>query len=612
VENALITEDRFRMTRIVAAACLLLLAAVPARAQSPANLAQARRFIDAAERDLAARSIPQNRAAWVAANFITDDTEALSAYFQTDYANAVQRLATASARFDRVAMPADLRRRFQLLKLSLAAPPPADSALAAEMVGLQVGMEGAYGRGSYCRPKAGGGQECLQISAIDSIMADSRDPVELLDIWRGWHRIGAPMRDRYARFAALANQGARTLGFRDAGAMWRSGYDMPEGDFAREMDRLWEQVRPLYLSLHAFVRRRLAERYGAAVPANGMIPAHLLGNLWAQDWSNVYPLVAPAGAPVSVDLTARLRTQNVDARGIVRYGERFFSSLGFDTLPGTFWERSLLTRPQDREVVCHASAWDIDNREDIRIKMCITPTAENFVTVHHELGHNYYQRAYRGQPYFYQGGANDGFHEAIGDAIALSITPAYLRQVGLIDQLPSESADTMLLLRQALDKVAFLPWGLLVDRWRWAVFAGDVQPAGFNQLWWDLRARYQGVSVPDARPADAFDPGAKFHVPGNTPYSRYFLADILQFQFYRSLCQAAGHTGPLYRCTFYGSREAGRRLNAMLELGASRPWPDALEQLTGSRQMDAGAILEYFQPLKVWLDRQNAGQAVGW
>lgn len=601
------------MNRSLVVAGLLLCAALPAGAQSrPATLSEARRFIDGAERDLAARSVPTARAAWVAANFITDDTEALSAYFQTDYASAVQRLATASARFDRVRMPAELRRRFQLLKLGLAAPPPADSALAAEMVGLQVGMEGAYGRGSYCRPKAGGGQECLQISAIDSIMADSRDPAELLDIWRGWHRVGAPMRDRYARFAALANQGARTLGYADAGAMWRSGYDMPPDDFAREMDRLWGQVRPLYLSLHAFVRRRLAERYGAAVPANGMIPAHLLGNLWAQDWSNIYALVAPAGAPASVDLTARLRAQNLDAPGIVRYGERFFSSLGFDTLPGTFWERSLLSRPRDREVVCHASAWDVDNRNDLRIKMCITPTAENFVTIHHELGHNYYQRAYNQQPFFYQNGANDGFHEAIGDAIALSITPAYLRQVGLIDQLPSEAADTMLLLRQALDKVAFLPWGLLVDRWRWAVFAGDVQPAGYNQLWWDLRGRYQGVSAPDARPADAFDPGAKYHVPGNTPYSRYFLADILQFQFYRSLCQAAGHTGPLYRCSFYGSREAGRRLGAMLALGASRPWPDALEQLTGSRQMDASAILEYFQPLQVWLDRQNAGQVVGW
>jgi peptidyl-dipeptidase A len=579
---------------------------------APLTLAEARRFIDAAEHELAARVLPVNRAAWVAANFITDDTEALSAWFQTDFGIAARRLATSAARFDRVRMPDELRRRFLLLKLQLSAPPPADSTLAAEMIGLQVGMEADYGRGSYCRPGAGGAPSCVQISAVDSIMADSRDPAELLDIWRGWHRVGAPMRERYARFAELANQGARTLGFLDAGAMWRAGYDMPPDDFAREMDRLWGQVRPLYVALHAYVRRRLNERYGAAVPANGMIPAHLLGNLWAQDWSNLYNVVAPANAGASVDLTERLRARHLDARGMVRFGERFFSSLGFDSLPPTFWERSLFTKPQDRDVVCHASAWDVDNRDDLRVKMCISPTEDFFTTVHHELGHNYYQRAYQDQPYLYQGGANDGFHEAIGDAVALSITPAYLRQVGLIDQLPSEAGDTMMLLRKALDKVAFLPWGLLVDRWRWAVFAGDVTPAGYNQLWWDLRARYQGVSAPDQRPADAFDPGAKYHVPANVPYSRYFLANILQFQFYRSLCQAAGHTGPLYRCTFYGSREAGRRFDAMLRLGASRPWQDALEQLTGSRQMDAGALLEYFQPLQVWLDRQNAGQPVGW
>jgi len=608
--------------RIAAAVLMLVLAAAtasaqgaPAGARAPraASLEEARRFIDGAERELAARSLPVNRASWVAANFITDDTEALSAWFQTDFGMAVRRLATAAARFDRVTMPAELRRRFLLLKLSLAAPPPADSALAAEMVGLQVGIEADYGRGSYCRPKAGGGQECLQISAIDSIMADSRDPAELLDIWRGWHRVGAPMRDRYARFVALSNQGARTLGFHDAGAMWRAGYDMPPDDFARETDRLWEQVRPLYLSLHAYVRRKLGERYGpGVVPPHGMIPAHLVGNLWAQDWSNVYALIAPADARPPFDLTARLRERNPSAQEMVRYGERFFSSLGFDTLPATFWERSLFTKPRDRDVVCHASAWDVDNLNDLRVKMCIAPTAEYFTTIHHELGHNYYQRAYNSRPFLYQSGANDGFHEAIGDAIALAITPAYLRQVGLLDQLPSESADTMMLLRQALDKIAFLPWGLLVDRWRWAVFGGEVTPDRYNQLWWDLRARYQGVSPPDQRPADAFDAGAKYHVPGNVPYSRYFLADILEFQFYRALCRAAGQTGPLYRCTFYGSREAGARLGAMLALGASRPWQDALEQLTGSRQMDAAAILEYFQPLQVWLDRQNAGQAVGW
>ncbi|MGH7674153.1 MAG: M2 family metallopeptidase, partial [Gemmatimonadales bacterium] len=557
---------------LVVAGCIWA-GAVPA--QTPAD---AQRFIDVAERELLGRSLPLARASWVAANFITDDTESLSAYFQTDYSLAVRRLATEAARFDGMARSPELGRRFLLLKLSLSAPPPADSSLAAELTRLQVGMEADYGRGSYCRAsRSGSGQECLQISAIDSIMANSRDPAELLDVWRGWHRVGAPMAPRYRRFVELANEGARTLGIADVGVLWRSGYDMPPDSFAAEMDRLWLQMRPLYLALHQYVRRKLSERYGpAVVPPDGPIPAHLLGNLWAQSWGNVFPLVAPARATPLYDLTAILRQRNVDAREMVRIGERFFLSLGFDSLPASFWERSLFTKPRDREVVCHASAWDLDSRDDLRIKMCISPTADDFVTIHHELGHNFYQRAYKDQPFFYQNGANDGFHEAIGDAIALSITPAYLRQIGFIDREPGAAADTLLLLQTALDKVAFLPWGLLVDRWRWMVFSGQVQPADYNRAWWDLRTRYQLVAPPDQRPADAFDPGAKYHVPANVSYARYFLARVLQFQFYRAMCRAAGHTGPLHRCSFYGSREAGRRLDAMLRLGASRPWPEAL------------------------------------
>ncbi|HXY20278.1 MAG TPA: M2 family metallopeptidase [Gemmatimonadales bacterium] len=601
------------------ALALALPASLAAQARARAHaarptVAEARRFIDAAERELAVRSVPVNRAAWLADNFITDDTESLSAYFQTDFGIAVRRLATAAARFDAVAMPAELRRRFVLLKLQLAAPPPADSAQAAEMTTLQVGMQGDYGKGTYCRPgRDGGGQECLQINAIENIMAASRDPAELLDVWQGWHRVGAPMRDRFARFVALSNLGARTLGFADAGQMWRAGYDMSPDSLVRVVEALWVQVRPLYVALHAYVRRRLVEKYGAAVvPPAGPIPAHLLGNLWAQDWTNVYPLVAPADVPPTYDLNERLRARHFDALAMVRTGERFFLSLGFDSLPATFWERSLFVQPRDREAVCHASAWDIDNQNDLRIKMCIQPTGEDLVTIHHELGHNFYQRAYDGQPYLYEAGANDGFHEAIGDAIALSVTPDYLHRIGLIDTVPGAASDTALLLMRALDKVAFLPFGLLVDEWRWKVFAGEVGPADYNRLWWDLRLRYQGVAAPAPRAAAAFDPGAKFHVPANVPYLRYFLANILQFQFYRAMCQAAGYTGPLYRCSVYGSREAGRRFAAMLALGASRPWPEALEQLTGTRTMDAGALLEYFAPLKAWLDRQNAGSPVGW
>ena len=581
----------------------------PARASAAIpTVAEARKYLDAAERELAARNLPVSQASWVANNFITDDTEALSAYFGTDWALAVKKLATGAARFDKVQVPAELRRRFLLLKLQLAAPAPADSALAAEMVKLQVSMEADYGKGAVCL-KPG---NCFQISVAESILAYSRDPNELLAVWDGWHKVGVPMRDRYARFAELSNQGARTLGFPDAGAMWRSAYDMPADSFAAMEDRLWEQVKPLYLSLFTYVRRQLHQRYGDAVPAGGMMPAHLLGNLWAQDWSNVYDLVAPSGGTPAVDLTQILKARGYEPLKMVRTGEAFFSSLGFDSLPATFWQRSLFVKPRDRDVVCHASAWDIDNKDDLRIKMCIDVDAEDFITVHHELGHNYYQRAYKDLPFLYQSGANDGFHEAIGDAVALSVTPAYLEQIGLIDALPDVAGDTLMLLRQALDKVAFLPWGLLVDKWRWGVFAGDVKPANYNQAWWDLRARYQGVSPPNRRPADAFDPGAKYHVPGNTPYARYFLAGILEFQFYRALCKAAGHTGPLYRCSFYGSKEAGEKLNAMLKLGASKPWPEALEQLTGSRAIDASAITEYFAPVKAWLDTQNAGQKEGW
>ena len=607
------------MKRITTTALLLLLAtsagaqttAAP-RASAAPTVAQARKFIEAAEAELADLSVKWNQAGWVQATYITDDTEALSAEAQKNFAVAVQRLATQAKRYERLNLPADLRRKFTLLKLSLAAPPPADVKKAEELTKISVSMEADYGKGTYCRKGKDGKDECLQITALSRILAQSRDPKELLDVWTGWHSIAPPLKDRYARFVTLSNEGARQLGFTDVGAMWRSNYDMPPNEFAKEVDRLWEQVKPLYLSLHAYVRAKLGEKYGTQlVPPDGMIPAHLLGNMWAQEWGNVYDVVAPTAASSGYDITELLKKKNVDPVGMVRYGEGFFTSLGFDSLPKTFWERSMIVKPQDREVVCHASAWDIDNKDDVRIKMCTEVTGEDFVTVHHELGHNFYQRAYKNQPFLFQNGANDGFHEAIGDAIALSITPQYLKQVGLLDQIPPAN-DTLLLLRQALDKVAFLPFGLLIDQWRWKVFSGEVTPANYNAAWWELRNRYQGVSAPTARGPNDFDPGAKYHVPANTPYTRYFLARILQFQFYRSLCKEAGHTGPLHQCSFFGSKEAGEKLNAMLEAGQSKPWPDALAQLTGSRQMDATALVDYFAPLKKWLDEQNRGRVIGW
>ncbi|HEU4885683.1 MAG TPA: M2 family metallopeptidase [Longimicrobium sp.] len=579
-------------------------------AAGPATAQEAAAFIEETERELAQLSLRTNQAQWVAATYITVDTEAMSAEASKNLAVAIQRRALAARRYDDLQLDPQLRRKFNILKLSLTAPPPGNPEEAAELTRTQVSMEADYGRGEYCRP----GGDCLDIGEASQILVTSRDPAELLDVWQGWHRVGAPMRDRYARFVELSNKGARELGHPNTGAMWRSQYEMDPDSLAAETERLWRQLQPLYESLHAYVRTRLVQQYGpGVVPPNGMIPAHLLGNMWAQEWGNIYPIVAPQNAPgTGYDLTELIRAKNLDAVAMTRAGERFFTSLGLDPLPATFWERSMITKPADRDVVCHASAWDVDDQEDLRVKMCIEQTGEDFITIHHELGHNFYQRAYRNQPPLFRNGAHDGFHEAIGDAVALSITPEYLVQVGLLDRAPTTAADTALLLRQALDKVAFLPWGLLVDKWRWGVFSGQITPANYNAAWWELRNRYQGVSAPLPRTEADFDPGAKYHIPGNTPYMRYFLARILQFQFYRSLCREAGYTGPLHRCSFYGSQAAGQKLEHMLEAGSSQPWEQTLYEMTGERRMDAGAMLEYFAPLKEWLDRQNQGHPVGW
>jgi peptidyl-dipeptidase A len=588
---------------------LPLALAASLHAQSAPTLQQAKDFMQQAETRLSELSAKVNRASWVEDNFITDDTQAMSADAQDEATAVTTELVEQAKRFEKLDMPVDLARKFMLLRLSLTAPAPKDPALRKEMTEIGASLEGDYGRGKYCR-KA---DDCLDITAIESIMGSSRDPKELEDVWKGWHKVGAPMRSRYARFVELSNQGAREIGFQDTGAMWRSNYDMPPEQFSAEIERLWQQVRPLYLSVYTFVRTRLSQHYGPdLVPPDGPMPADLLGDPWAQEWGNVYPLLGMPENNGSYDLTALLKAKSVEPRGMVKDAENFFVSMGFAPLPQTFWERSLFTKPADRDVVCHASAWDIDNKDDLRIKVCLQVRDVDFVTVHHELGHNFYQRAYKNQPFLFENGANDGFHEAIGDSIALAITPDYLHQVGLLEQVPSADNDMPQLLKQALDRVAFLPFGYMIDQWRWKVFSGKIKPADYNKAWWDLRLKYQGIAPPVARSEADFDPGAKYHIAGNVPYVRYFLAYILEFQFYRALCHEAGYTGPLYRCTFFNSKPAGEKFQKMLEMGQSKPWPDALEVLTGQRQMDATAILDYFAPLQKWLDEQNKGQKVGW
>jgi peptidyl-dipeptidase A len=563
-------------------------------------------FVADAEDRLAVMNVEQQRAEWVAENFITHDTKIIAAAAREKQINLGVGLAKQAARFDKATnLPYDTRRKLDLIKLSLTTPGPSDPGKTAELAKIAAEMDAMYGTAKY---------QDLDVEAITKIMQTDRHAGRLLDVWSGWHSIARPMKPLYSRFVELTDEGARELGYKDLGAMWRSKYDMPANTFAAEADRLWNQVKPLYDSLHCYVRWNLTKRYGENVAAPGKpIPAHLLGNIWAQEWGNIYELVAPANADGGYDLTEILQARSeIDAIGMVRIGEHFFTSLGFAPLPKTFWERSLFTKPRDREVVCHASAWDLDDCEDLRVKMCISKNADYFQTIHHELGHNFYQRAYNTLPFLYKDSANDAFHEAIGDTIALSITPDYLVKIGLLDKEPPGSADIPLLLREALDKIAFLPFGIMIDKWRWKVFSGEVTPVNYNRAWWELRLQYQGVAPPEQRIEDDFDPGAKYHIAANVPYMRYFLARILQFQFHRALCEAADYKGPLNRCSIYDNRVAGERLQQMLSLGRSRPWPDALQAITGQRQMDATAIIDYFAPLKQWLDEQNQGQAVGW
>jgi peptidyl-dipeptidase A len=598
---------------------------------APATAADAKAFVAQVDKDLRRLWIARDRAGWVNQNFITDDTEALSASGEEATAAYVTEAITKARRFDGVAgIEPDVARQLLLLKLAQVVPAPSNAEERRELAELQSAMTAVYGKGQYC-PAPGAplfgqgeaapgpdgkpaGQKCLKLDDLSRVLKKSRKYDELLDAWKGWHAIAPQMKDRYARYAALGNKGAKEIGFGDMGALWRSGYDMTPEAFEADIERLWQDVKPLYDDLHCYARKKLRAKYGKdKVPEKAPIPAHLLGNMWAQQWDAVYDVVEPYPGQGSLDVDKKLREKKYDPIKMVKLGESFFTSLGLEPLPKTFWERSLFTRPKDREVVCHASAWDVSWNNDLRIKMCIEPTEDDLITIHHELGHDFYFHYYYKLPILFQSGANDGFHEGIGDTLALSVTPEYLKSLGLLDQVPNNDKGRInVQMKMALDKVAFLPFGLLIDKWRWDVFSGKTPKDKYNEAWWALRTKYQGVASPVARTEADFDPGAKYHVPASTPYVRYFLARIYQFQFHRALCKAAGHKGSLDTCSIYNNKEAGAKLRAMLQLGQSKPWPEALAVLSGEKQADASAMLEYFAPLRTYLKEQNKGERCGW
>ncbi len=582
-----------------------------AAAPAAPTAAQAAAFVEDAEARLAKLGEYVARISWVRNTYITYDTMALEAQANAELTELGVQLAKGAARFnDTPGVDPVVRRKLNLLKLGLTLPAPDRPGAADELAQIGTRMDSTYATGKFSFKG-----KMITLDDASEIMATSRNPADLKALYEGWRTISPSMRADYARMVEIANEGSRDLGYADTGALWRSGYDMEPDAFAAETDRLWNQVEPFYENLHCYVRARLNDKYGDAVqPRTGPIRADLLGNMWSQDWSNIYDVVAPrTGGRSSYSLDDLLVRRGYTPERMVRAGEGFYSSLGLEPMPATFWERSMITRPRDREVVCHASAWDVDNVNDLRIKMCTKVNGDDFYTVHHELGHNYYQRAYNQQPFLFRNGANDGFHEAIGDFAGLSaLTPTYLNQIGLLDRVPGEAEDIPLLLKMALQKIAFLPFGLMVDRWRWSVYSGETTPAEYNDAWTALMLKYQGLTPPGPRPANAFDPGAKYHVPGNVPYTRYFLAHIYQFQFHRAACQQAGWTGPLHRCSVFGQREVGQRFNAMMQMGQSRPWPDALEAFTGQRQTDASAVTDYFAALNTWLTVQNRGEKCGW
>ncbi len=602
-------------------------AATPAPATAPASLTakppsppkpkgptldEARAFVERVENDYRTYAEYAARIYWVRANFITYDTNWLVQKVAEESTRKQVRYANEAKRFNALdlATAPNLARKMNAIKSGLTLPAPEKGDGASELAAITTRLASTYSTGKVeIRGKT------LPLDEIGVLMGTVKSPTRLQDMWTKWREVAAPMKADYARMVEIANQGAQELGFKDLRELWLSKYDMPAEAMAAEVDRLWGQVKPLYDELHCYVRGKLNKKYGSkVVPLDQPIRADLLGNMWAQSWGNVYADVAPRGSRIGYDLTRILKRKRFTPVKIVKTGDAFFQSLGIEPLPETFWERSLIDKPKDRNVVCHASAWDLDNQDDIRIKMCTKVNAEDFETVHHEIGHNIYQRAYKAQSPLYQDGAHDGFHEAIGDFIALSVTPDYLVRIGLLRkrQIPPASADIGLLMNRALDKIAFLPFGLLMDKWRWDVFSGQVSPAEYNKAWWALREKYQGVRPPAERPADAFDPGAKYHIPNNTPYLRYFLSYILQFQFHKAACEMAGWKGPLHRCSIYGNKEIGQKFLAMMEKGASQPWPDTLELFTGTRTMDGSAIVEYFEPLVGYLKQQNKGQTCGW
>ncbi|PNF19925.1 hypothetical protein B7P43_G11508 [Cryptotermes secundus] len=507
----------------------------------------------------------------------------------------------------------------QLRTLSVLGVSALDDAELSELNGRETAMTTIYSSAKICPYNK---QECdlategLSLDpGMEAVISTSQDYDELTYVWKAWRDVsGAKMREDYKTYVELSNLAAQKNGFSDNGEMWRNEFETEA--FVEDMQELWKQVEPLYLELHTYVRRRLRTLYEDKLGDDDLIPAHILGNMWAQSWENIYDIVKPYPNATGVDVTKNLNDQGYNPLRMFQASDEFYKSLGLPENSMSYDESvAMIEKPEDgRVVVCHASAWDFCDRHDFRIKMCTKVNMEDFVTIHHEMGHIQYYIQYKDQPYALRAGANPGFHEAVGDTIALSVsTPQHLQKVGLLQDYADTKEDNINALMQiALQKVAFLPFGLLIDMWRWDVFSGKVNESQWNTHWWELRETIQRVKPPVSRSEADFDPGAKYHVPASSQYISYFVAHILQFQFHKSLCIVAEQyvpnnpDRPLHKCDIYQSQKAGQLLRDGLSIGSSRHWTEALQILTGESKMNGSALLEYFQPLYEFLKAENS------
>jgi len=583
--------------------------------------AKATAFVEDAEKQLEADAIEATFASWNYESNITDHNQQISLAAAKKSGLLVKKLGKEAQAFDLTQVKnEDVKRKLKLMRnLGTSALPEAKLGRFNQLVS---DMGSTYSKAKVT--KRGGSDLWSLEPELTEIMASSRDPDELQYYWEQWReKSGKMIKGNYHEYIDLYNEAAKLNGFSDASMMKVDPYESKT--FIQEMEDTWQGLKPLYEKLHAYVRNKLAAQYPGKVQPGGALPAHLLGNMWAQQWNNIGDILKPYPSKPNLNVTGAMISQGWNQKKMFEKAEEFFTSMGLKPMPQEFWEGSILQKPEDgRDLTCHASAWDFYNGKDYRIKQCTRVNQEDFITVNHEMGHIQYYLQYSGQSYFYRTGANPGFHEGVADILSLAVgTAEYFQRLGLVGEevdVADEETNINILFDMALERIAFLPFGYLVDKFRWDVYSGVTSKEEMNCHWWKLRNQIQGLEPPSKRSKDHFDPGAKYHVAGDVGYVRYFTAFIYEFQFYRAMCLQSGRyvpgdpKKPLHRCNFYGSVEAGDKLKEMLVLGASRPWKEAMMKMTGQPEMSTKAIREYFEPLEKWLDEQNsaAGVSVGW